>query len=227
MGDETSSAAASMHTFVGSWRLFQFPCGEKLPLRHWPPSAFLVRVDSCVETKALICLALWQWLLGAAIVRSPQPKLFPASIVYIGTTAVGGAPSMPGMAWGCQKTQLFNRYENVKNILGKHVKRRNRDANFAITRRANKLGKLRKAKSERRRFFPPVCEAIAATPQDHRGTAQNVMNKNCHNVAETMGYLMYYILQHFTKIIFPLTSYVDTGHTTPPVEVGVSADDGP
>lgn len=76
MGDETSSAAASMHTFVGSWRLFQFPCGEKLPLRHWPPSAFLVRVDSCVETKALICLALWQWLLGAAIVRSPNQNSF-------------------------------------------------------------------------------------------------------------------------------------------------------
>ena len=105
MGDETSSAAASMHTFVGSWRLFQFPCGEKLPLRHWPPSAFLVRVDSCVETKALICLALWAMAAWRSYCEVPQPKLFPASIVYIGTTAVGGAPSMPGMAWGCQNTQ--------------------------------------------------------------------------------------------------------------------------
>lgn len=36
-----------------------------------------------------------------------------------------------------------------------------------------------------------------------------------------------YILQHFTKIVCPLTGYVDIGHTTPPLEVGVSADDGP
>ena len=70
------------HTFVGSWRLAttrisrasRLVCGNE-------------RFD------LLGAMAAWR-----SYCEVPQPKLFPASIVYIGTTAVSGTPSMPGMA---------------------------------------------------------------------------------------------------------------------------------